>query len=41
MRGTHSGVATQVAHEEPRPVYMHCYGHAIQYLSCSWKYYSF
>ena len=29
MRGTHSGVATQVAHEEPRPVYMHCYGHAI------------
>lgn len=29
MRGTHSGVATQVAHEEPRRAYMHCYGHAI------------
>ena len=33
MRGIHSGVATQLAHEEPRAVYMHCYGHVIN-LAC-------
>ena len=29
----HSGVATQLAYEEPRAVYMHCYGHPVN-LAC-------
>ena len=33
MRGTHSRVATRLAQEEPRAVYMHCYGHALN-LAC-------
>ena len=33
MRDTHSGVATRLAQEEPRAVYMHCYGHALN-LAC-------
>lgn len=33
MRGTHSGVATQLAQEEPRAVYMRCYSHALN-LAC-------
>ena len=29
MAGSRRGVATQLAIEEPRAVYMHCYGHAL------------
>ena len=34
MRGSQSGVATQILKEEPRAVYTHCYGHALN-LACS------
>ena len=30
MRGRHCGIATQLAYEEPRAVYMYCYGHTIK-----------
>lgn len=33
MRDNHPGVATRLAQEEPRAVYMHCYGHALN-LAC-------
>ena len=29
MKGAKSGVATQLLKDEPRAVYMHCYGHAL------------
>ena len=29
MAGSKSGVSTQLSKEEPRAVYMHCYGHAL------------
>ena len=29
MRGPKSGVATQLLRDEPRAVYVHCYGHAL------------
>ena len=34
MRGTHSGIATQLPYKEPGAVYMHCCGHAIN-LACN------
>ena len=34
MSGTKSGVAKKVCDTEPRAVYMHCYGHALN-LACS------
>ena len=34
MLGLKSGVATRVSEEEPRAVYTHCYGHALN-LACS------
>ena len=34
MSGVHSGVATQLMAEEPRALYTHCYGHALN-LACS------
>lgn len=33
MRGNISGVATQILHDEPRAIYTHCYGHALN-LAC-------
>ncbi len=33
MRGVRTGVATQIANLEPRAVYTHCYGHALN-LAC-------
>ena len=33
IKGAHSGVATRLAQEEPRAVYMHCHGHALN-LAC-------
>ena len=29
MRGVRNGVATQIQDDEPRAVYMHCYGHSL------------
>ena len=29
MCGSRNGVATQIASEEPRAVFIHCYGHAL------------
>ena len=29
MKGAKSGVATQLLKDEPRAVYLHCYGHAL------------
>ncbi len=29
MRGARSGVATRIMEDEPRAVYIHCYGHSI------------
>ena len=34
MSGIRGGVATKIQKEEPRAVYMHCYGHALN-LACS------
>ena len=34
MSGSKSGVATLVQKEEPRAVFTHCYGHALN-LACS------
>ena len=33
MRGRISGVATQILNDEPRAIYTHCYGHALN-LAC-------
>ena len=33
MRGVKSGVATQIAKDEPRALYVHCYGHSLN-LAC-------
>ena len=33
MRGVRSGVATQIAQDEPRALYVHCYGHSLN-LAC-------
>jgi hypothetical protein len=29
MSGAKSGVSTQILKEEPRAIYTHCYGHAL------------
>ncbi len=34
MCGSKNGVATQIAKEEPRALYTHCYGHSLN-LACS------
>ena len=34
MAGSRSGAATQLATEEPRAVYTHCYGHVLNLARC-------
>ena len=34
MAGAHKGVATQISSEEPRALFTHCYGHALNLAAC-------
>ena len=34
MAGIRNGVATQIRAEEPRAIYSHCYGHALNLAAC-------
>ena len=34
MAGAHKGVATQISSEEPRALFTHCYGHALNLVVC-------
>ena len=34
MSGHRSGVATQLSNEEPRALFVHCYGHSLNLAMC-------